>query len=215
MLGVDCHRVGVGFIPPDLRLAQSSQLITVHARSGRNNPQAMAAILLRKSLRRRRTPGDVVVLGRCRSRNAVGSNHGRGCNVCPLGLPDRRGPAYPWRSPRLPYGGRTQLRTGGSWTTLDPRAIEKAGGSGAYRNWAGLPSCGRKPDDCTLGFDNPGTHLIQGYLDMTNALANGIHPKLAERLDGNRGGMPEVVMPLGCSNAALRCFGRTVLRTPL
>lgn len=62
---------------------------------------------------------------------------------------------------------------GKSWTTVDPRTIQN------YRESAGLPD------------QNSGRFLSEGILKDKS----GVKLKVADPLHGNKGGLPEVVVP--------------------
>lgn len=70
------------------------------------------------------------------------------------------------------YGGQAKA-SGRSWTTVDPRTVP------GYRDLAGLPN------------QNTGRFLIEGTIMDTR----GIILKTADPLHGNRGGLPEVIVP--------------------
>lgn len=73
------------------------------------------------------------------------------------------------------FGGDARSQ-GFSWTTVDPRTIKN------FRDGAGLPSGGAS------GSTNTADFLIKGRVRRSDVLEF----KLADPLDGNRGGLPEL-----------------------
>lgn len=72
------------------------------------------------------------------------------------------------------FGGKARPH-GQSWTTVNPRTVP------GYRNAAGLPNV------------NKGTQVVEGILDdITNVT---LRPGGAASLDGNAGGLAEVIIP--------------------
>ena len=75
------------------------------------------------------------------------------------------------------FGGDSRAQ-GSSWTTTDPRTVTN------FRDKAGLPSGGAS------GVNNTADFLIQGKVDP----ANIIKSRPALPLDGNKGGLPELII---------------------
>jgi hypothetical protein len=93
-----------------------------------------------------------------------------------------------WQSPHAPktatqseitvyrvFGGDARAQ-GFSWTTVDPRTVSN------FRNGLGLPSGGAS------GSTNTADFLIKGTVKRSDVLEF----KLADPLDGNMGGLPEL-----------------------
>ncbi|MFN5832151.1 MAG: hypothetical protein ACK459_00285 [Akkermansiaceae bacterium] len=73
------------------------------------------------------------------------------------------------------FGGDARAQ-GFSWTTVDPRTVKN------FRDGAGLPSGGAS------GSTNTADFLIKGRVQRSDVLEF----KMADPLDGNRGGLPEL-----------------------
>jgi hypothetical protein len=73
------------------------------------------------------------------------------------------------------FGGDSRAQ-GFSWTTVDPRTVKN------FRDGAGLPSGGAS------GSTNTADFLIKGSAKRSDVMEF----KLADPLDGNRGGLPEL-----------------------
>ena len=75
------------------------------------------------------------------------------------------------------FGGDARAQ-GFSWTTVDPRNVRN------FRDAAGLPSGGAS------GANNTADFLIKGRARRSDV----IEFKSADPLDGNRGGLPELII---------------------
>ncbi len=86
------------------------------------------------------------------------------------------------------YGGDA-MAGGASWSPINPASVNN------YRKLAGLPSGG------SSAANNSGRFVIEGVLQDTSKVAQ---VRSALPLDGNKGGIPEFIIPNALKNGAVK-----------